>query len=100
MTLRTVAPGQYALDGDVGMDSVASLHAGLSAALQGGNATLDLSGLGKVDSAAIALLLDALRHQQQKGGTLQLQHVPDSLRVLAELYELAPLLGLTKEATP
>ena len=100
MTLRTVAAGQYALDGDVGMDSVANLHAGLKAALQGGNATLDLSGLGKVDSAAVALLLDALRRQQQRGGTLQLHHVPDSLRVLAELYELAPLLGFAEEAKP
>ena len=100
MTLRTVAPGQFALSGDVGMDTAAALQAQLSSALQGGNATLDLAGLGKVDSAAVALLLDALRRQQQQGGALQLRNVPDSLRVLAELYELAPLLGLAEEAKP
>jgi ABC-type transporter Mla MlaB component len=53
-----------------------------------------------INAAAIALLLNALRQQQAKGGKLHLRNVPDSIRVLAQLYELAPLLGLTRTDTP
>jgi len=41
-----------------------------------------------------------VRQQQANGGTLHLKNVPDSIRVLAQLYELAPLLGLTRTDTP
>lgn len=100
MTLRNVAPGQFALAGDLTMDSAAAIQAELASALQGGDISLDLAGLGKVDSAAIALLLNAVRQQQAQGGKLHLRNVPDSIRVLAQLYELAPLLGLTRTDTP
>jgi phospholipid transport system transporter-binding protein len=100
MTLRTVAPGQFALQGDLTMDSAAVMQQQLGAVLQGGSVTLDLAGVGKVDSAAIALLLDAVRQQQARGGQLHLTNVPDSISVLAHLYELAPLLGLPKDVQP
>jgi phospholipid transport system transporter-binding protein len=100
MSITRTAPGQLALQGDVGMDSAAAIQAELAPALQGGDISLDLAALGKVDSAAIALLLNALRQQQAKGGKLHLRNVPDSIRVLAQLYELAPLLGLTRTDTP
>ena len=100
MILTRTASGQLALQGDVGMDSAAAIQAELATALQGGDITLDLAALGKVDSAAIALLMDAVRQQQAQGGQLHLRNVPDSIHVLAQLYELAPLLGLNRSETP
>ena len=100
MSVIRTAPGQLALQGDVGMDSAAAIQAELAAALQGGDITLDLAALGKVDSAAIALLLNAMRQQQAQRGQLHLRNVPDSIHVLAQLYELAPLLGQTRTNTP
>lgn len=48
-------------------------------------AALDLSGVGRADSACVSLLLTAFRLKNQ---TLELRRVPESVRALADLYEI------------
>lgn len=64
-------------------------HAEVPGVLRGlqldGVQTLDFSGVGKLDSSALALLL-ALRRQVR--GALAVQGMPDSLTRLAALYGL------------
>ncbi|MDK4681306.1 STAS domain-containing protein [Kingella negevensis] len=45
--------------------------------------SVDFSGVEKADSACISLLLAALRQ-----GSLKIQSLPQSMRSLAELYEV------------
>ena len=46
--------------------------------------TLDLSGVERADSACVSLLLNALREKS----SLKIHALPESVRVLAELYEI------------
>lgn len=46
---------------------------------------LDLSHVGRADSACVSLLLTALR---LKNKAVQLCHIPESVRSLADLYEI------------
>lgn len=66
-------------------------HAEAAAVLQAavaqlaGVRALDFSAVGRVDSSALALLLDLKR---QAGGTLAVQGLPESMTRLAALYGL------------
>ncbi|ASK27406.1 STAS domain-containing protein [Neisseria chenwenguii] len=46
---------------------------------------LDFSAVSRADSACVSLLLSALR---LKNAAVELRHVPESVRALAELYEI------------
>ena len=47
--------------------------------------SIDFSQVGKADSACVSLLLNALRRTDKKP---TIQNIPDSVRALAELYEI------------
>lgn len=96
MTLTETRPGVLRLDGVLTMDTVAAAQSALDKALNGGAMTLDLSGISQCDSAAVALLL-ALRRRKDSH-SVKLENIPATLYGLANLYELAPLLGFTREA--
>ena len=51
---------------------------------------VDLSGVGRADSACVSLLLDALR---SPNGKISLQGIPESVRTLSELYEIKDWLN-------
>lgn len=53
---------------------------------------LDVSGLKRVDSAGVALMLHFYHQQQQRGDTLALTGVTDRLRTLIALYKLQAIL--------
>ena len=55
-------------------------------------ATIDLSAIGRADSAAIALLVEWRRRARLDGRTLRFRGLPQSLRDLLELSELTELL--------
>ncbi|SCK17125.1 lipid asymmetry maintenance protein MlaB [Vogesella sp. LIG4] len=97
MSLSRPADGQLALSGILDMDTVAGIQPQLMQAMQGGKLRLDLSAVDKADAAALAMLLGALRQQQQRGGELVLQHLPASLASQAQLYGVAGLLGMPGE---
>ncbi|WP_174875734.1 STAS domain-containing protein [Vogesella oryzae] len=99
MNLITVNAGQLALQGTLDMDSVATIQPLLLQAMQGGQLNLDLAAVDKADAAALAMLLGALRQQQQRGGELRLQHLPASLVSQARLYGVADLLGVQGNAS-
>ena len=55
---------------------------------------VDASALHELDSAAVALLLDCQRQAHARGKLLRVTGAPPKLRQLAQLYGVAPLLGL------
>ncbi len=67
------------------------LAAGLKA-LEGGVSAIDLSGLQRFDSTAVAALLALRRAAVSRGMTLHISGMPDGLDSLARLYGVAHLL--------
>lgn len=59
-----------------------------------GQAHLDATALGQVDSATLAALLAARRAAQAQGRQWQLTGCPPHLLELAQLYGVSELLGL------
>ncbi len=59
---------------------------------QQGTATIDLSGVSRVDSAGIALLLEWLRLARERGRDVHFTGVPDQVRHLIQVNGLARIL--------
>lgn len=55
---------------------------------------IDLAGVGRVDSSAVALLLHWLRQTADAPHRFTLVNVPDELRSLANLYDVADMLPI------
>jgi phospholipid transport system transporter-binding protein len=69
------------------------------ASLQGrGNLSVDLSGVEEGDSAGLALLIEWRCWARQAGVTLRFEHVPASLRAIADISEVTAMLGLSGAA--
>lgn len=79
--------GVAVLEGDLVLDQATRLLADGEAAIDAGSTVFDLSGVGRMDSSALSLLL-ALR-RRAAGKTLQFRNVPESLTSLARLYGIA-----------
>jgi phospholipid transport system transporter-binding protein len=90
--------GRIALEGRLDMQSCAKLAQELSQAVSSGSVELDLAAVSAVDSAALALLINAQRRAQSCGQRLRIANPPASLLSLAHLYGAEHLLSL--ENTP
>jgi len=88
-----VEAGVAVLEGDVVLDNATRMLAEGEQAILTGTHVFDLSGVAKMDSSALSLLL-ALRRSSLKnaaGNDLQFRNVPESLTSLARLYGIADL---------
>lgn len=52
---------------------------------QSGNWTFDLSGIDRIDSAGLSLLLEWLRRARKEGGRLTYIHLPKQLQAIAKV---------------
>jgi phospholipid transport system transporter-binding protein len=68
------------------------LGAGLKA-IDAGTAAIDLGGLQRFDSTAVAALLAWRRAAAARGVALQISGIPDGLQSLARLYGVDHLLS-------
>lgn len=59
-----------------------------------GTSIVDLSQVTEVDSASLAILFDWLRTARERGSGFSIDHPPESVRSLAQLYGVADLLPL------
>ena len=73
-------------------DASAALRTIEAALAAGGDLALDASALQNVDTAAVALLLQARRLAQARGVGFSLRNAPPKLVALARLYGVASLL--------
>ena len=56
-----------------------------------GPIVLDLSEIGRIDSAGLALLVGWMKAAQEKGGTIRYTHLPDALLGMADVYGIQAL---------
>lgn len=83
-----------ALPASVTMGDASQALRAVEAALAAGSPLeVDASALADVDTAAVALLLQAQRLAQARGSAFTLRGAPPKLVALARLYGVASLLG-------
>lgn len=93
-TLRAAGAGRYCLEGVVTMATVTGLRAaGLRAfAQEKGPIEVDLSGVSRADSGALALLIDWLAWARAARRALKFSSLPAALLALAHLSDVEELL--------
>ncbi len=85
--------GRFALSGDLVFDTVpALLGAGEAAFGALDQAEVDLAGVGRVDSAGLALLLEWSIAGRAAGRAMRYRNVPAALAALAGISEVGALL--------
>ena len=80
------------LSGDLTLATVSGLLDAGRAGVAAGDRVVDLAGVGRVDSAALALLFAWLRAARAAGHRLTLVNAPAALISLASLYDVDGLL--------
>lgn len=91
--LRSVAPGQLGLSGPLVFATAGELLT-VSRELFAGSSgiSIDLSGVTKVDSAGLALLLEWLRWGQAEQRPVTFSALPDKLLAIARLSGVEEML--------
>ncbi|HEU0225210.1 MAG TPA: STAS domain-containing protein [Steroidobacteraceae bacterium] len=91
--LEDLGAGRFALSGDLVFATVAPLLAAGDAAFASlAEADVDLSGVGRVDSAGLALLLEWSVSGRATGRAIRYRNAPEAMRTLARIGEVEALL--------
>ena len=80
------------LEGAVTLDTVAVLVGAVEEHMRQGARVVDFREVTEVDSAAVALALEWLRHAEESKTALRLANLPAAMRNLAKLYGVSELL--------
>jgi phospholipid transport system transporter-binding protein len=91
--LEAHGAGRVAVHGDVDFDTVPALWSQLKSQLDGGDWVLDLSPVGRVNSAGLALLLEAHAETRRQGGRMRVEGLPEGLAQLATVSGLDDMLA-------
>lgn len=86
----------YAIRGELSFKTAADALDDARAALDGGEGAfeVDLSGVTRADSAALALLLELSRRARARKRELRCLGAPEQLRRLAGFFGVTEVLGL------
>jgi phospholipid transport system transporter-binding protein len=85
--------GRFALAGELGFDTVTRLlAAGTKAFAPHPAIELDMKGVTRCDSAAVALLLEWVRLTEARGATIAFRDLPASIHAIASISQVEDLL--------
>ena len=83
----TRAEERLNLQGELDQDTLNALWQDRAQVMQGVS-VIDLSGVSRVDTAGLALLLHLIDGAKQSGQTVRLDSASENLRTLVQLYNL------------
>ena len=87
--------GRFALAGELGFDTVTQLlEDGEDAFAEHTAVEVDLAGVTRCDSAAVALLLEWVRVAHERGARIAYRNLPKSLVAIASISDVDALLPL------
>lgn len=95
-TLNKVSDNQFAVSGELNMQTVPAIAKTASAFLNGssGTVTIDMSAVTRADSAGLALLVDWLRIAHRRQYELLFINLPEQLLRIAKVSELHEILPI------
>jgi len=98
-TLEAQGEGRFALAGDLVFENAArALEAGDAAFAGQPRVEIDLAGVGRVDSAGLALLLEWAVAARAAGGSVRYRNLPAGAVALAGISDVSELLDATASA--
>lgn len=96
--LPEIAPERLCLDGDFTAAAVTACYDDSVPWRRSGKlpAVVDLAAVARIDSSALALLLEWQSWARAQGATIEFHHPPAALRTFASLSAASALLGWTE----
>jgi phospholipid transport system transporter-binding protein len=92
-SLIDAGDGRFALAGELGFGTVSRLlAAGLKAFAPHQTIELDMKGVTRCDSAAVALMLEWVRLTEARGARIAFRDLPASLHAIASISQVEDLL--------
>lgn len=92
MPQLTKQPGRLLVQGALNIDTLNSVLAESAGLIGAENLEVDLSAVTEVDSSAISLLFEWLRHAHANKSRLEFANLPPNLVSLATLYGVLDLI--------
>lgn len=93
---ESLADGRYRLVGELSFATVPALMAESASLFSaGGDVTLVLDQVERIDSAGLALMVSLLRQARERGQALDLQSVPEQMLGLARVGGVDHILTLS-----
>jgi len=92
LTLAPAGENRYCLEGELSFSTAEEAIAAGRGLPLGQALSLDLSSLGRVDSAGLAVILEWWRQSRHAGGSLKLEGLSEQVRKLIAISELEPVL--------
>lgn len=84
---------RFALSGELGFDTVARmLDQGVQAFAPHPAVEVDMAGVTRCDSAAVALLLEWVRLAEARGARIAFKSLPDSVHAIASISDVEALI--------
>lgn len=91
--LKDLGDGRFAVTGDMSFETADRiLKASESRFADHASIHVDLSGVGKADSAGLALLLEWKAQASQRDAAISYADIPDSMIAIARTSEISDLL--------
>ena len=91
--LQDQGEGRFSLSGDMSFETANQiLRSSESVFRQHATLEIDLSGVGKADSAGLALMLEWKAQAGQRGASIQFVEIPKSLLAVAKTSEVSDLI--------
>ena len=87
--------GRFAITGELDKFSVPAFWQATRGFFNGGNATVDLTGVRRCDSSGLALLIQWMREARSQSVEIRFTHLPDQLVHIAEASGLDEILPLS-----
>lgn len=93
-SLELVEPGRCVVKGDMTFATVTALFHEVGAVCEraGEHLDVDLQGVGRADSAGLALLIEWVRCARRSGKTLAFHRVPSQMMAIARTSDLENML--------
>lgn len=92
-SLVDAGDGRFALAGELGFGTVSRLlTAGAKAFAPHAAVEVDMAGVTRCDSAAVALLLEWVRLTTARGGRIAFRNLPPSIHAIASISDVEGLL--------
>jgi phospholipid transport system transporter-binding protein len=91
--LQDQGEGRFSLSGDMSFETANQiLRSSESVFRRHATLEIDLSGVGKADSAGLALMLEWKAQAGQRGASIQFIEIPKSLLAVAKTSEVSDLI--------
>jgi phospholipid transport system transporter-binding protein len=91
---------KISVEGSITIDNVVAMTQQGVTLLEGNSLVVDLTGVAKVDSSVVSMLLEWLREANRRNVRLHFVNIPESVKSLMQLYGVSEFFFMASNDQP